>query len=205
MGSTHAMLAIWLLQFSGSKIACTRAESAPLGLQGNGGDATVYESVAQLMQAVERIEALEAQLAAADERMTAMEGEAEQDELEIQRLSDEAKQAAELGRQMQQALEAAESRIVAKEEEIASLHAALVAAERAVEREKERSRSKSAITPSDSSQELRADVEALEEELAKYEKSRGIKKKDVKGKKARGNQSDILLETCTSRLTPCGT
>ena len=99
-----------------------------------------------------------------------MEGEAEQDELEIQRLSDEAKQAAELGRQMQQALEAAESRIVAKEEEIASLHAALVAAERAVEREKERSRSKSAITQSDSSQELRADVEALEEELAKSHK-----------------------------------
>lgn len=116
--------------------------------------------------AVERIEVLEAQLAAADERLTAMEGEAELDELEIQRLSDEAKQAAELGRQMQQALEAAESRIVAKEEENASLQAALASAERTVERERERSRSKSAITQSDSSQELRADVEALEEELA---------------------------------------
>lgn len=115
--------------------------------------------------AVERIEVLEAQLAAADERWTAMEGEAEQDEFEIQRLSDEAKQAAELGRQMQQALEAAESRIVAKEEEIASLQAALASAERTAERERERSQSKSAIAQSDSSQELRADVEALEEEL----------------------------------------
>ena len=120
--------------------------------------------------AVERIEALEAQLAAADERMIAMEGEAEQDELELQRLSDEAKQAAELGRQMQQALEAAESRIVAKEEEIASLQIALASAERTVEREKERSRSKSTITQSDTSQELRADVEALEDELAKTHK-----------------------------------
>ncbi|KAH9927002.1 uncharacterized protein B0H18DRAFT_306413 [Fomitopsis serialis] len=115
--------------------------------------------------AVTHIENLEAQLSTAQDRMAATDEAAEQDELEINRLSGEAKHAAELGRQMQQALEAAETRIVAKEQEIASLRAALTSAERAAEREKERSRSKSMITQSDSSQELRADVEALEEEL----------------------------------------
>ncbi|TFY56456.1 hypothetical protein EVJ58_g7633 [Rhodofomes roseus] len=112
--------------------------------------------------AVARVESLEAQVAAAQDLITAMEEDAGQDELEMNRLSAEAKQAAELGRQMQQALEAAEARIVAKEQDIASLQAALASAERAADR----SRSKSAVTQSDSSYELRADVDALEEELA---------------------------------------
>ncbi|KZT69318.1 hypothetical protein DAEQUDRAFT_745317 [Daedalea quercina L-15889] len=106
---------------------------------------TVDQLTQDLHQAQEDLPQVDADAGAAAERieslerMNAMEEEAEQDEQEITRLSGEAKHAAELG--------PAEARI-----------AALTFAERAADREKERSH--------DSSQELRADVETLEDELA---------------------------------------
>ncbi|KAH9951077.1 hypothetical protein B0H21DRAFT_855438 [Amylocystis lapponica] len=107
---------------------------------------------------------LEEQLAMAKGRNEALAADAEQDEKEIQRLSEDAHKASEVARQMEDALEDAETRMLSDEREVAALKSKVTALERAIEREQEQSKSRAG--PSHSfAMEVQAEIEALEAEL----------------------------------------
>ncbi|KAE9397790.1 hypothetical protein BT96DRAFT_883573 [Gymnopus androsaceus JB14] len=120
--------------------------------------------------AVEQFEALEEELATAKDeiaRLKMVEGDRE---AKSEQLAKEAERAAELARQMEEALEAAEKKMVEDEDELVAAKGKLAALEREKERQKElstrsidHSRSANANAAQAAAQE--AEIEALEQEL----------------------------------------
>ncbi|OJT11389.1 hypothetical protein TRAPUB_12084 [Trametes pubescens] len=114
-----------------------------------------------------RIQDLERQLVAAQENANQLTSELELEQQDNDRLVEESERASELARQMETALEAAEKKMLADEQEVATLKATVASLERAAERQQERSVSVSQLGPSQSTiaRDLQAEVEALENEL----------------------------------------
>lgn len=107
--------------------------------------------------AVDRIESLEAQVADADERLMNLDAQEER----VDQLESEATAKADFARQMEEALESAERKMLEDEEKVAQL----VGRVASLEREKEREREKSLLEPSRNRFEPDVDIEALESEL----------------------------------------
>jgi len=128
--------------------------------------AYVAELEEEAQAAVERIESLVDEVGSAHERIQSMEAVEEQANERLENLEGDAQRAAELARQTEEALEAAEKKMWADEDEMAELKGKLASLERERERRRENddlsqdpSRNHGVVGPTD------ADVEALEDEL----------------------------------------
>ncbi|KAI0664228.1 hypothetical protein C8Q70DRAFT_225129 [Cubamyces menziesii] len=112
-----------------------------------------------------RIQDLERQLSAAQANANHLATELELEQQENDRLMEDAEKASELARQMEAALEAAEKKMLADEQEVATLKATITSLERAAERQQERSVSQLGPSNSTIARDLQAEVDALEAEL----------------------------------------
>ncbi len=112
-----------------------------------------------------RIKDLERQLAAAQESIHGLEAELEEERQENDHLADDADKASELARQMEDALEAAEKKMLEDEQEVATLKSTVASMERAADRLHERSMLQAGPSQSVLARDLQAEVEALESEL----------------------------------------
>ncbi|KAI0675751.1 hypothetical protein C8Q78DRAFT_964116 [Trametes maxima] len=112
-----------------------------------------------------RIKDLEQQLAAAQETANQLTEELEQEQQDNDRFIEESERASELARQMETALEAAEKKMLADEQEVATLKATITSLERAAEKQHERSVSQLGPSQSTIARDLQAEIEELEEEL----------------------------------------
>ena len=113
--------------------------------------------------AIERIESLEEKLASARARIDEMSASEEQANEKLEKLERETQRKADLARQMEEALDAAEKKMLADEEEIADLKGRVATLQREKEREREKSDHPMELSRARTSTE--ADVEALEDEL----------------------------------------
>ena len=113
--------------------------------------------------AIERVEGLEDSLESANARIKKMAASEEQANERMERLEGDARRKAELARQMEEALDAAEKKMLADEEEIAILKSKIASLQREIERERERV-DQSRERP-DVAGPTEADMEALEDEL----------------------------------------
>ncbi|KAF8892193.1 hypothetical protein BD779DRAFT_1661469 [Infundibulicybe gibba] len=111
--------------------------------------------------AVERIDSLEDELASTDEKFAKLNIVETESRKHMNHLEDEVQKAQELARQMEEALEAAENKMVADEEAIAELKSKVAS----LEREKQREASVSIHEPTHTPGPTDADLEALEKEL----------------------------------------
>ncbi|KAH9940729.1 uncharacterized protein BXZ73DRAFT_42510 [Epithele typhae] len=94
-----------------------------------------------------------------------LEAELEEERVENDRLADEADKGAELARQMEDALEAAEKKMLEDEQEVASLKAKITSLERAVEKAQERSMIQAGPSQSAIARDQEAEIAALEAEV----------------------------------------
>jgi hypothetical protein len=113
--------------------------------------------------AIERVEGLEDSLESANARIERMAASEEQANERMERLEGDARRKAELARQMEEALDAAEKKMLADEEEIAIFKSKIASLQREIERERERA-DPSREHP-DVAGPTEADMEALEDEL----------------------------------------
>ena len=108
---------------------------------------------------------LERQLASAKQRIESLEAELEEERQENDRLVDDGDKASELARQMEDALQAAEQKMLEDEQEVATLKSTIASLERAAEKTQERSMLQAGPSQSAVAYDLQAEVEALESEL----------------------------------------
>lgn len=112
-----------------------------------------------------RIAELEQQLSSAKEHIDHLEVDLEEERQETDRLVDDADKAAQLSRQMEDALEAADKKMFEDEQEVAALKATIASLERAAERMQERSMAQAGPSQSIITRDLQAEIETLESEL----------------------------------------
>ncbi|KAI1790299.1 hypothetical protein LXA43DRAFT_1149321, partial [Ganoderma leucocontextum] len=112
-----------------------------------------------------RIKELEQQLAAARESINDLGTELDEEQQENDRMINDSEKAAELARQMEDALEAAEKKMLEDEQEVATLKATISSLERAVEKQQERSLFQAGPSQSAVARDMHAEIEALETEV----------------------------------------
>ena len=112
-----------------------------------------------------RMKELQQQLAAAQASINQLEAELEEEQQENDRMVDESEKAAELARQMEDALDAAEKKMLEDEQEVATLKATISSLERAAEKQQERSLFQAGPSPSTVARDMQAEIEALEMEV----------------------------------------
>ncbi|KAG7445045.1 uncharacterized protein BT62DRAFT_206857 [Guyanagaster necrorhizus] len=115
--------------------------------------------------AADRLEALELEVTSANDQVKGLQAEAEETTQRLESLEVEAQQDKELARQMEEALDAAEHKMAADDQELSQLKSRLLMLQR--ERERSMETSSRSVDPSREiiSPVNTADIEALEEEL----------------------------------------